>query len=131
MRIIGFGTYDEAKHPRVGIILDGLRAQGDDVVEVNAPLGFTTDERVAMLSKPWTAHRFMRRLLRQWARLVRQGRRAIRAGRPDAVLVGYLGHFDVVLARMLFPRSRIVLDQMIFAADTAMDRGVTSGVKLR
>lgn len=131
MRIIGFGTYDTAKHPRVGIILDGLRRHGDDVVEVNAPLGFTTAERVAMLGKPWTAYRFVLRLLRRWITLARAGRRARRAGHPDAVIVGYLGHFDVILARLLFPRDRIVLDQMIFAADTAMDRGVRSGLKLR
>lgn len=130
MRIIGFGTYDTAKHPRVGIILDGLRGHGDDVVEVNAPLGFTTAERVAMLAKPWTAYRFGLRLLRRWATLTRAGRRARRAGRTDAVVVGYLGHFDVILARLLFPRDRIVLDQMIFAADTAIDRGVQSGLKL-
>ncbi len=47
------------------------------------------------------------------------------------VLVGYLGQFDVILARLLFPRERVVLDQMIFAADTARDRGVESGLKLR
>jgi len=131
VRVLGFGTYDSAKHPRAGIILDGLRAHGDDVVEANAPLGFTTAERVDMLSRPWTAYRLVFRMLRRWATLVRAGRRARRAGRPDAVLVGYLGHFDVILARLLFPRDRIVLDQMIFAADTAIDRGVTSGLKLR
>ena len=43
---------------------------------------------------------------------------------PDAVLVGYLGHFDVLLARLLFRRTPIVLDHLIFAADTARDRGV-------
>jgi glycosyltransferase involved in cell wall biosynthesis len=47
------------------------------------------------------------------------------------VFVGYLGHFDVLLARLLYPRGRIVLDQMIFAADTARDRGVSGGAKLR
>lgn len=131
MRVIGFGTYDTGKHPRVGVVLDGLRAEGDDVVEVNAPLGFTTAERVAMLGRAWTAYRLVLRLLRRWATLTRAGRRARRAGRPDAVIVGYLGHFDVILARLLFPRDRIVLDQMLFAADTAIDRGVTSGLKLR
>jgi glycosyltransferase involved in cell wall biosynthesis len=131
MRIIGFGTYDTAKHPRVGIILDGLRERGDHVVEVNAPLGFTTAERVAMLARPWTAYRLVLRLLRRWVTLTWAGRRVRRGGQPDAVIVGYLGHFDVILARVLFPRDRIVLDQMIFAADTAIDRGVTSGVKLR
>ncbi len=131
MRVIGFGTYDTATHPRVGTILDGLRAHGDTVVEVNAPLGFTTAERVTMLSKPWFAYRFVIRVLRRWVTLASAGRRARRTGRFDAVIVGYLGHFDVILARLLFPRDLIVLDQLIFAADTAIDRGVTSGMKLR
>ena len=46
---------------------------------------------------------------------------------PDAVLVGYLGHFDVLLARVLFPRTPIVLDHLIFASDTAKDRGLLGG----
>jgi glycosyltransferase involved in cell wall biosynthesis len=127
---MAFGTYDTAKHPRVGIIIAGLRAHGDDVVEVNAPLGFTTADRVAMVSKPWMAYRFLFRVLRRWVTLARAGRRARRAGRVDAVIVGYLGHFDVILARLLFPGDLIVLDQLIFAADTAIDRGVTSRMKL-
>jgi glycosyltransferase involved in cell wall biosynthesis len=131
VRILGFGTYDVARHPRVGVILEGLRVHGDTVLEVNAPLGFSTAERVAMLGKPWTAYRLLLRLSRRWATLLTSSIRARRQGHRDAVLVGYLGHFDVLLARLLFPRDRIVLDQMIFAADTAMDRGVKSSAKLR
>jgi glycosyltransferase involved in cell wall biosynthesis len=48
------------------------------------------------------------------------------------VLVGYLGHFDVWLARFLFPRRTIVLDHLVFAATTAADRGVGDrGLRLR
>ena len=66
MRVLGFGTYDLAKHPRVGIVLDELRAHGEDVVTVNAPLGITTRERVAMLQRPWLGYRLVLRLLRRW-----------------------------------------------------------------
>lgn len=45
MHVVGFGTYDRKKHPRVGILLDGLRQLGDEVTEINAPLGFSTTER--------------------------------------------------------------------------------------
>ncbi|MCW2524323.1 MAG: hypothetical protein JWO63_2658 [Frankiales bacterium] len=130
VRILGFGTYDRDRHPRVGILLEGLRALGEDVVELNAPLGFSTAERVAMLGKPWLAHRMATRLARRWAALVRGWRRLDRPP-PDAVVVGYLGHFDVGLARMLFPRTVIALDLLIFAADTARDRGASGGLKLR
>ena len=131
MRILGFGTYDITKHPRVGIVLEGLRADGDDIVEANAPVGFSTAERVAMLQKPWTAVRIVPRILRSWRTIIRQARRAGRNGRWDAVVVGYLGHFDVLLARALFPRDTIVLDLLIFAADTARDRGIDSRLKLK
>jgi glycosyltransferase involved in cell wall biosynthesis len=67
------------------------------------------------------------RLVARWITLARQGRRAYRAEHPDAVLVGYLGHLDVRLARLLFRGTPIVLDHLIFAADTARDRGVRRG----
>lgn len=128
MRIVGFGTYDREKHPRVGILLDGLRQLGEEVTELNAPLGLSTAERVAMLGKPWLAYRLVLRLLRRWTALT--VKRARTRPAPDVVLVGYLGQFDVVLARLLFPRSVIALDLLIFAGDTASDRGVRKGPKL-
>jgi glycosyltransferase involved in cell wall biosynthesis len=128
VRIVGFGTYDREKHPRVGILLDGLRQLGDEVTELNAPLGFTTAERVAMLGKPWLAYRLLLRLLLRWSALT--AKRVSSRVTPDVVLVGYLGHFDVLLARLLFPRTVIALDLLIFAGDTASDRGVRRGPKL-
>jgi glycosyltransferase involved in cell wall biosynthesis len=130
LRILGFGTYDLARHPRVGIILDGLRAAGDDVLEVNEPLGFSTAERVEMLRRPLLLRKFVWRLLTCWARLAKRSRAVAKDG-LDAVVVGYLGQFDVVLARLLHPRAVIALDMMVFGADTARDRGVTSGPRLR
>jgi glycosyltransferase involved in cell wall biosynthesis len=130
LRVLGFGTYDTARHPRVGVLLEGLRARGAEVVEANAPLRLSTAERVAMLGSPWQAHRLVRQVLSRWWTIARRGRRAARHGRVDAVIVGYLGHFDVILARLLFPRRPVVLDMLIFAADTARDRGMPAGVRL-
>lgn len=130
MRVLGFGTYERAKHPRVGILLDGLRQRGHDVEEANRPLGLSTAERVTMLQQPWRLPLLVLRLLSRWASLAVAARRTARAHRPDVVIVGYLGHFDVVLARLLFPRTPIVLDHLIFAADTAQDRGAR-GLRVR
>ncbi len=126
-----FGTYDVRTHPRIGVLVEGLRANGDEVVEVNVPLGIDTAGRVAMLRQPWRLPRLALRLARCWALLAVRGRRAWSRQRPDAVLVGYLGHFDVRLARLLFRRAAIVLDHLIFAADTATDRGESSSWKMR
>jgi len=131
MRLLAFGTYDARLHPRVKVLLEGLRARGDDVIEVNVPLGIDTAARVAMLQHPWRLPMLAVRLLLCWLRLSIRGRRAARHARPDAIIVGYLGHFDVHLARLLFPKTPIALDQLVFAAGTARDRGIGSGWKTR
>jgi glycosyltransferase involved in cell wall biosynthesis len=129
--VIAFGTYDAARHPRVAVLVDGLRAHGVKVTELNRPLGLSTAERVRMLQQPWRLPVLAGRLLRCWAGLVADSVRQRRTeGRPGAVLVGYLGHFDVLLARLLYPRSTVVLDHLVFAGDTAADRGA-EGLRVR
>jgi len=53
-----------------------------------------------------------------------------RLPQADAVIIGYMGHFDVHLARLLFPRTPLVLDHLIGASDTAHDRGERGRLKL-
>ena len=126
MRTIIFGTYDTAMHPRIATIAEGLAARGFDVAECNIPLGLTTADRVDMLAKPWKVGGLAARLANRWFRLAVRARRL---GRPDVVVVGYLGHFDVHLARLLYPRRKvpIVLDHLISAANTAKDRRIAGG----
>jgi glycosyltransferase involved in cell wall biosynthesis len=126
MRTIIFGTYDTAMHPRIATIAEGLSARGVDVVECNIPLGLSTADRVDMLAKPWKAGALVARLAGRWFGLAAKARRL---GRPDAVVVGYLGHFDVHLARLLYRRGKVplVLDHLISAAGTARDRRISGG----
>ncbi|MFT0846426.1 glycosyltransferase [Actinomycetaceae bacterium L2_0104] len=131
MRILGFGTYDVSTHPRVGVLLAGLAEHGHQVVELNRPLGIGTAGRVQALKSPAAALRFALRLLSCWASLIWGARRFRGRNAPGAILVGYLGHFDVILARLLFPRRTIMLDHLIFAADTAADRRLDGGIKTR
>ena len=133
MRILAFGTYDVRSHPRVGVLIQGLRDSGHDVVEVNVPLGLDTAQRIALVRQPWRLPLLVVRLLRCWAALAWRGRRERRRQRPDAVLVGYLGHFDVHLARLLFRRTPLVLDHLVSAAGTVADRGLagSAGPKVR
>lgn len=130
-RVLAFGTYNVRKHPRVGILIDGLRANGCEVTEINHPLELSTAQRVEILRKPWKLFGFAWDLLGLWCALRRDARAWMRRhGRPDAVLVGYMGHFDVLLARRLFRGIPIILDHMIFAGDTAKDRGA-HGLRVR
>lgn len=133
MHIVAFGTYDVASHPRVAVLIEGLRACGAEVTEVNRPLGLDTAARVAILRQPWRLPLLVLRLLTCWSGLVAESMRRRRRGRPDAVLVGYLGHFDVHLARLLHPRSTILLDHMVSAAGVATNRRLagSGGLKLR
>lgn len=126
MRVTVFGTYDVKAHPRVGVIADGLRAHGYEVQECNAPLGLNTAARVAILAQPWRVPVLLGTLARRWLRLAATMRRQ---PKPDVVLVGYLGHFDVRLARLLFRRTPIVLDHLIGASDTARDRQLSGGIR--
>jgi glycosyltransferase involved in cell wall biosynthesis len=130
MRTIIFGTYDTAMHPRVATIAEGLAARGFEVTECNIPLGLTTADRVDMLAKPWKAVGLVTRLASRWGGLAAKARRL---GRPDVVVVGYLGHFDVHLARLLYRRGKvpIVLDHLISAANTAKDRRLDGGLKTK
>jgi glycosyltransferase involved in cell wall biosynthesis len=123
VRVLFFGTYDLARHPRALVLAEGMAAHGDEVRECNVPLGLDTSWRVRILQKPWLLPVLGARLASSWARLWRMARRA---GPADAVVIGYMGHFDVHLARRLWPDTPVVLDHLVFAADTAKDRGVSS-----
>jgi glycosyltransferase involved in cell wall biosynthesis len=124
MRALIFGTYDTSTHPRIAIIAEGLRAAGADVAECNAPLGLDTAARVDMLARPWRAFALIGRLASRWSALARRARRQ---PAPDVVVVGYLGHFDVHLARLLFRRIPVVLDHLVGASDTGRDRRLDGG----
>lgn len=118
--VVVFGSYDARAHDRVAVLRDGLRERGHDVVEVNAPLPMTTDQRIAATRSAPGALRLLAAVGRCWVTLARL--RLRHRERPDVVVVGYLGHFDVHLARLLYPRSTIVLDHLIGLGDTAADR---------
>lgn len=127
MRILAFGTYQAKSHPRISVLIEGLREHGHAVVEANVPLGLSTAERVDMLGSVVGPVKLVGKLARSWARLAGKSFQARARNRPDALLIGYMGHFDVWLARLLFPRTTIVLDHLIYASTTALDRGVGSG----
>ena len=130
MRWLAFGTYDVQRHPRVAVLMDGLRESGDELIEVNDPLPLDTAGRVQMLRQPWRLPVLAWQLGRCWSRLIVGARRNRDV---DAVLVGYLGHFDVRLARRLFRKTPIVLDHLVSGSGTATDRGLagSGGVKQR
>ena len=127
-RLVVFGSYDASLHPRVAVLAEGLAEHGWAVTQVNAPLGASTADKVASAGSPVAALSLAGRQLDSWRRLVA---RRFGTGHPDAVLVGYLGHADVHLAKALFPRSVIVLDHLTGLAETVRDRGLGGAGKVR
>ncbi|HEX6888814.1 MAG TPA: methyltransferase domain-containing protein [Candidatus Nanopelagicales bacterium] len=128
-RVLLFGSYDVRLHPRVAVLRDGLATRGWAVEELNAPLGASTADKVAAAGSAGAALDLVGKQLRAWRRLVRE--RAAVAPHPDVVVVGYLGHADVHLARALFPRATLVLDHLVGLADTVRDRGLATGPRAR
>ncbi len=120
VRVLFFGTFDERTHPRVRALREGIELHGHDVSVLNEPLGLGTSDRVRMAQRPWRAPILAARLLSCWVRLWRAEVRQ----QPEVVVVPYLGHFDVHLARRRFRGSTIVLDHMVSLGDTVRDRGL-------
>ena len=127
-RVLFFGTYDARKYPRVQVLQEGFAALGDEVLECNVPLRLDTAARVRMLRRPWTVPLLALKLAGCWVRLMARARRFRGV---DLVVVGYMGHFDVHLARLLWPRTHVALDHLVSAGDTALDRGASSGWLVR
>jgi glycosyltransferase involved in cell wall biosynthesis len=115
-----FGTFDEGTHPRVRALREGIEAHGHEVTSLDVPLGLGTGDRVRIAQRPWRAPILLARLAACWVRLWRAGRGL----QPDVVVVPYLGHFDVHLARRRFRGRTIVLDHMVSLGDTVRDRGI-------
>jgi glycosyltransferase involved in cell wall biosynthesis len=128
LRILCFGTYRLWEQPRVQVLISGLRALDYEIVECNVPLPIDTSSRVRAAQRPWRLPLLVPRVGAAWAGLWRKAR-ALPA--PDVVLVPYLGHLDVRLARRLWPSTPIVLDHFLFLGDTAIDRGARSRTLLR
>lgn len=118
-RICLFGTFDGHRHPRVEVLAEGLELRGYAIIRCNHPWSASTSERVAALRNPLIAARLITRLIRAWLGLRRS---AGEVGDVDAVLVGYLGIFDVRLARRLWPDAYIVLDHLAPLGPTIEDR---------
>lgn len=128
MSVTFFGTYNTATTPRVQVLIDGLRAHNIAVVECNVPLNISTKQRVSILAQPWKLPFFGVAIISCWVKLTLRKRHM---PRTQAVIIGYMGHFDIHLARWLFRRQPLILDYMISGGDTARDRGVSGGLKLK
>jgi glycosyltransferase involved in cell wall biosynthesis len=129
IRVLGFGTYDPEKQPRIQVLLDGLSEAEFEIDTLNAPLGYTVMESVRAAQSPLHTLFFAFRVANRWTRLI--WGRFIRRLRPNVVIVGYLAQLDVLLARVMFPRTVIAIDYLVSVHETAIDRRITGKLKTR
>ena len=127
MRVCYFGTYSlEEGYPRNRVIIEGLRRNGVDVVECHEDLWEGTSDKLAGIQDGLSIIKKLLRILHVYIKLIRKYRSI---GNYDAIIVGYAGHIDVFLAKILnlFRRKPLILDVFLSLYDTAVvDRKIVS-----
>jgi glycosyltransferase involved in cell wall biosynthesis len=122
MRVCYFGTYDEA-FPRNRVLIRGLLENGVRVVRCQAKLWAGTEDKIAGvrgLQRNPLAPSFLRRVIGSYLRLWREHGRL---GPYDVMVVGYAGHFDMLMARFLtrLRRRPLAFDAFLSLYDTAVE----------
>jgi len=133
MRIVAFGTASTGEgYPRMEVLLDGLERQGVEVVRVLRPLFRSHAEKLRLAGgSVAAAFHLMPRLLRTYTGL---GCAYQALPAHDAVLVGALGHLDLLWLRCLPGGDRVpvVFDPFVSLHDTVVrDRGLAGPGGLR
>jgi len=123
LRVCYFGTY-RANYVRNQVLIQGLRAQGVDVVACHSRLWRGVEDRVDQASGGWRTPRFWKRVVQAYWRL---WRRYLQVGEYDVMLIGYPGQFDAYLGRILtWLRGRpLALDILMSLHLIAEERGLT------
>jgi len=126
MRVCYFGTYD-ADYVRNRVLIQGLRARGVEVVECHSRLWRGTADKVREVEKGLINPRLWWRFLLAYMQLLRQ---YLKLRDWDVMVVGYAGHLDVLLARILasIGRKPLVFDAFLSLHETLVDdRGLVDG----
>lgn len=113
-----FGTYNSG-HAANALLASDLRAAGAEVRACHEPLWEETRDKNAPYFAPRGLARLGARYLAIAYRLARRFPDA--AGEADLVVVGFNGQLDVLLARALDRRRRIVFAPLVTVSETLID----------
>ena len=130
MSVCYFGTY-ERNYPRNSIFLEGLRRNAVTVFECHVPLWEKTVTKGEKFGFSITF--ILRFFIAQFRLLFRY---VFFIPKHDIIIVGYIGHLDIFLAKMIafFGRKKLVFNPLVSLYDTVIvDRGyfTTSSLKAR
>ncbi|MBC8248035.1 MAG: glycosyltransferase [Anaerolineales bacterium] len=123
MKVCYFGTYD-VEQSRNNVIMQGLRQNGVEVVECHVRLWRNTADKIRSVRRGLFNPGLLGRALGSYFRLIK---RYAGIGDYDVMAVGYAGHFDLFLAKLLtsFSRKPLVFDALLSLTETVVeDRGL-------
>lgn len=120
--LIVFGTYSSTNHPRVQVLIEGLRQHNIVVEEINVPIEAEPRLRARSITSLATVARTIWQYLRAALRLATL--RFQTNPSAQVVLIPYLGLTDTVLARALFPTRFLVWDDLAPVSQTLEDRSL-------
>ena len=127
MRVCYFGTYSTGPgYPRNRVIIKGLRKNGAEVVECHKELWKNPAEKVEATKSFLSKLKVVCRIFFVYLYLIIK---FLSIRNIDLIIVGYTGHFDVFLAKVLnvFRRKPLVFDAFLSFYDTiVMDRHIVS-----
>ena len=123
-----FGTYDPSRNPRAAILGQGLSDLGFTVVDRTFKLELSAEERLTLFGGVMGAPRAAATLL---GAALRALGRSLLTRRPAFVLVGYLAHLDILLARIRYPTAPLVMDHLVPLREAADDRGTGGPLQRR
>lgn len=118
MRVVYWGTYDTGK-PRNRIMIRGLRENGVEVIECHAEVWEGIDDKSQIHNWSQKLHVFAVWLLSYPGLIWRY----LRLPKHDAVIVGYMGHLDI-LVLWLFAKLRrvpVIWDVFLSLYNTAVE----------
>lgn len=106
MKVCYWGTYDK-EYPRNKTIILGLRKNGVEVIECHEPIWKSTQEKIAKASSGWLDIKLIGRWIIVYLKLI--FRFFKEKERFDFIFIGYSGHFDIFLAKILSKIKKIPL----------------------
>lgn len=125
MTVLYFGTYSKGEgYPRNNVIIEGLKKSGVEVIECHGSLWKGPEEKMAGVKMGIDLLRFLPYFLSTYLLLIRN---FFKIHNYDLIIVGYSGHFDIFLAKLLtiFKRKPLVFDAFLSLYDTVvLDRKI-------
>lgn len=121
MKICYFGTYSkEEGYPRNRVIIKGLRDNGVSVKECHVDLWKSPAEKITGIKTIQINPKLLFRIILSYLNLIIN---FFKIGEYDVLIVGYVGHFDIFVAKTLniFRRKPIIFDAFLSLYDTAVN----------